>query len=225
MKSILILCFLAAALRAADVAEPMPVQLEPRHKMVFENEYVRLIDVQLQPGEVTLFHRHVIPSVVVYLTKSTNRSETWGEKAVISRDISPGESRYAPYDEKPLVHRVTNTGAGLFRVFDIELLHTPPLTVTKAANVPAAAKLQWEEKRVRAFRVALDPTHPVIFPADDCAHLVIGISGETKPKVNLAPMIDAVTLENGHHVFLPPRSAFQLSSAGAAAEAVVLELR
>jgi quercetin dioxygenase-like cupin family protein len=225
MKPILILCFLAVALRAADVTEPMPVQLEPRHKTTLENEYVRLIDVQIQPGETTLFHRHVIPSVVVYLTKSTNRSETWGEKTVVSRDISPGESRYAPYDAKPLVHRVTNTGAGLFRVFDIELLHTPPVTVAKAANLPAAAKLQWEEKRARAFRVALDPTHPVVFPADDCARLVIGISGETRPKVNMVPMIDAVTLENGHYIFLSPHAAIQLSSAGAAAEAVVLELR
>jgi hypothetical protein len=225
MKTILILCFLAVVVRGADVAEPMPVQLEPRHKTIFENEYVRLIDVQIQTGETTLFHRHVIPSVVVYLTKSTNRSETWGEKTVLTRDVSPGESRYAPYDEKPLVHRVTNTGAGLFRVFDLELLHNPPVTVTKAANLPAAAKLQWEEKRAQAFRVALEPTRPVVFPADDCAHLVIGISGETKPKVDAAPMIEAVTLENGHYVFISPHSAIQLTSAGAAAEAVVLELR
>lgn len=226
MKTVLILCFLAAVVRAADVAEPMPVQLEPRHKTELENEYIRLIDVQLQPGEVTLFHRHVIPSVVVYLTKSTNRSETWGDKTTLARDVSPGESRYAPYDEKPLVHRVTNTGTGLFRVFDIELLHNPPVTVTNAAPPPPAAKLQWAEKRVRAFRVALESTHPVVFPADECAHFVIGISGLTTPKVDGVPMIEAVTLETGHYLFVSPHAVIHLTSAGAAAaEAVVLELR
>jgi hypothetical protein len=118
-----------------------------------------------------------------------------------------------------------NTGTGLFRVFDIELLHNPPVTVTNAANPPTAAKLQWAEKRARAFRVPLEPTHAVVFPADDCAYLVIGISGATKPKVDEAPGIEAVTLATEHYVFMSPHSTIQLTSADAAAEAVVLELR
>src|SRR5438046_2065190 len=105
---------------AAD--KPVPVIEEPLHRTVFENDYVRIIDVKVQPGEITLFHMHVIPSVVVYLTRSTNRSESWPDKSIVLRDVSPGQSRYAPYDETPLTHRVTNTGSGLFRVFDIELL-------------------------------------------------------------------------------------------------------
>ena len=115
-----IVSLFALSLRAAD--DPVPVQAEPKHKTVFENAFVRVIDVQIAPREITLYHRHVLPSVVVYLTRSTNRSESWPDHEILTRDIGPGQSRYAPYDLKPLTHRVTNTGAGLFRVFDIIVL-------------------------------------------------------------------------------------------------------
>ena len=34
------------------------VEQEPQHKVVFKNDYVRIIDAQLPPGYVTLNHRH-----------------------------------------------------------------------------------------------------------------------------------------------------------------------
>ena len=31
---------------------------EPRHRPLLENEFVRVFDFQLRPGETTLYHRH-----------------------------------------------------------------------------------------------------------------------------------------------------------------------
>src|SRR5438045_2634886 len=123
MRTLLIVLasFTTLAVQAAE--KPVPVQQEPLHKVVFENNYLRIIDVQIRPGETSLYHTHEIPSVIVYLTKSTNRSESLPDKQILMRDVSPGQSRYAPYDQKPLTHRVTNTGSSLFRVFDIEVLN------------------------------------------------------------------------------------------------------
>ena len=36
----------------------IPVSIEPRHHKVFENEYVRVLDVHIVPGDTTLFHKH-----------------------------------------------------------------------------------------------------------------------------------------------------------------------
>jgi len=38
--------------------KPMPFQEEPHHHWKFENQYVRVFEVMLAPGESTLFHTH-----------------------------------------------------------------------------------------------------------------------------------------------------------------------
>src|SRR6186997_2084863 len=47
------------------------VSNEPRHKKVFENNYIRLLDVWLQPGDTSLFHIHSTPSVFLYFSGNT----------------------------------------------------------------------------------------------------------------------------------------------------------
>ncbi|MSU66859.1 MAG: hypothetical protein EXS38_12345 [Opitutus sp.] len=212
------------ALASAVAAEaPVPVVKEPRHQTTFENEYLRVIDVKIPVGDVTLYHVHDLPSVVVYLAKATNRTVTFGETTPASRSVSPGESRYVPYDEKPLTHQVTNPGPALFHVLDIELLKPAPSGTSAPGAAPAGAKLSWEEKRVRTYNVNLDSGANSAFPSNAFAHLVIGIGGTVK-----ATTAKGATrqLANGEFAFLPPQTRVQFSNAGKEkAEVVVLELK
>jgi hypothetical protein len=214
---------LAVSLPAAD--EPVPVEAEPKHKTVFENEYVRVIDVQIPPGEITLYHRHVLPSIVVYLTRSTNRSESWPDKAILTRDLSPGQSRYAPYDEKPLTHRVTNTGAGLFRVFDIELLYKPSTTVALPPLTSPHQKLHWDEKLARSATVRLEPKGKTAIPPSPGARLMVGISGALQVNSDRANPATRI-LKWSDYQFFPPQTRLDLSTTGSeGAEAVLLDLK
>src|SRR4051812_4623646 len=122
--SLLLSFFVLLPLAAAD--RPVPVVKEPYHHAVFENPYVRIIDVTIAPGVMTQYHVHDIASVVVYLTKSSNASQTWGQTDKTPRNTTPADSRYAPYDEQALTHQVTNTGNNVFHVYDIELLRPKP---------------------------------------------------------------------------------------------------
>ena len=45
------------------------VSKEPRHKKVLENKYIRLLDVNIPPGDTSLFHIHSTPSVFLHFTK------------------------------------------------------------------------------------------------------------------------------------------------------------
>jgi hypothetical protein len=209
---------------AAD-EKPVPVQADPMHKTVFENEYIRVIDVQIPPGKTTLYHTHVTPSVIVYLTQSTNRSESWPDKEILLREISPGQSRFAPYDEKPLSHRVTNTGVGLFRVFDIEFLKKPsgqpPLEKIESPHI----ETHWDEKLVRSSSLTLEPSAEVEIPAHDYASLIVAISGT----LHLRPDGTAPSkspLRWGDYQFHPARTKFAVRNTGKdKAEAVLLELK
>src|SRR4051794_28867403 len=88
-------CFILASVCTGAAEKPVPAREEPKHKVVFENNYVRIIDVQIPVGTETLYHVHDIASVMVYLTKSTNETQTYGEPTWSPRAVTPGESRYA----------------------------------------------------------------------------------------------------------------------------------
>lgn len=210
-----------SSLHAAD--KPVPVVQEPYHKVVFENDYVRMIDVQIPVRETTQYHVHQIASVVVYLTKSSNASQTWGENGTTPRLTTPGDSRYANYDEKSLTHRVTNTGANLFRVYDIELLHPP--TAKSMPEAPAqGVKPKWDQQRVRSSNLTLAPGGSADLTASDCAYLVVSISGNLTTRAAAERTAQPVKLHG--FVFHPAKSAVVLQNTGRdPAEAVVLELK
>jgi quercetin dioxygenase-like cupin family protein len=190
---------------------------------VFENSYVRVIDVQIPAGEQTLYHTHDIASVMVYLTRTTNESQTLGESAWTSRTISPGDSRYAAYDKKPLTHQVRNPGPGLFRVYDIELLHHP--LFGKAFNLTESQFLRarWQEKMVRSFTLEMVPGAHRAVPPANCACLLVQISGVLKfSSTGEIPR----ELRPGDFLFTPPKIGFLVTNAGMdPLETVVLELR
>lgn len=217
---------LFSAILASHAAEtPMPVRDEPHHKVVLENEHVRVIDVQIPAGKTTLYHVHTVPSVIVYLTKSTNSSQTWGGSATTSRSVSPGESRYAAYDEKPLAHRVTNTGTGPFRVLDIELIRTLPIAGSLRPAASLAVETRWEEVRVRSSVIKLEAGARCTVPPGISPYLLIvttGAMGTSATKGSPASR----ELHPQDFVFFPPQTGFQVTATKTEeAEAVLLELK
>ena len=45
--------------------EPIPIEQEPRHRLLFENEHVRFFDVELEPGYESRYHWHRSDGVFV----------------------------------------------------------------------------------------------------------------------------------------------------------------
>lgn len=216
-------------LRAADVSpqEPLPVTQEPFHRTVFENEIVRVIDVQIPSGKRCLYHEHKLPSVVIYLTKSTNKSQTWGEtdeSKFLVRTLNPGESRYAPYDTQPLTHRVTNTGDSLFRVFDIELLHAKPASPAAFAKLPPGTSASFEEKLGRVVKIPLDPGASCTFPAGSQSRLLVGISGALNAATEAKPSGAKELKWADYRFFAAPTPLTVTNSGKEKGEALLLEL-
>lgn len=101
--------------------EPVAVEQEPHHRVIFENQYVRVLDVVVKPGETTLFHKHSIDNVPIILTDADNRTQFAG------KDWQPTPAKaksvgFIPGAEKPYVHRINNQGSTVFHVIDVEIL-------------------------------------------------------------------------------------------------------
>jgi hypothetical protein len=97
------------------------VEQEPHHRVIFENQYVRVLDVVVKPGETTLFHKHSIDNIPIILTDADNRTQFAG------KDWAPTPAKaksvgFIPGAGKPYVHRINNQGTTVFHVIDVEVL-------------------------------------------------------------------------------------------------------
>jgi hypothetical protein len=101
--------------------DPVPVEQEPHHRVVFENQYVRVLDVVVGPGETTLFHRHSIDNVPIILTDADNKTQfadkDWAPTPAKAKSVG-----FIPGEAKPYVHRISNQGKTAYHVIDVEIL-------------------------------------------------------------------------------------------------------
>jgi quercetin dioxygenase-like cupin family protein len=111
------LVFLASA-ALAQQQQPVEITSEPRHHLVFENEYVRVFDVTVAPRDTTLVHRHNHDYLFVTLGDSDVVSARPGEKPV-SLVLKDGEVRFTPGN---FAHAAINNSDRPFHNITIELL-------------------------------------------------------------------------------------------------------
>jgi len=52
-----------AAAPVLPAQSPVPIEKEPRHRLKFENQFVRVFDVLIPPGDDSLFHIHIYDGV------------------------------------------------------------------------------------------------------------------------------------------------------------------
>ena len=120
----------SVGLVSAQDPPPVPLAGEPRHHVVFESATTRIHDIQIPPGDTTLFHTHDTAILYVPIARSTNRSQVLGAEwsggaaaapaaAPVASDRPQRVNSVTTYVEKPFTHRVNNIGTTLFRLIGI----------------------------------------------------------------------------------------------------------
>jgi hypothetical protein len=205
----------------SGVRAQVPVQDEPRHKVVLKNEYLRLLDGRIPANDTTLMHIHAANSVVVFLSKSKFGIQNVGEKPVIA-EVSPGEAVYRAYGDKPVNHKVWDESATMFHFWVAELAKQHLGSNACSALSSTGADLQWQEKLVSAYRLRIDRGNHINLPKSNCAYLLMAISG-----VTLVGLPGSVrSLHVGNFFFFPPLSEIQINSGSQdTAACVLLEIK
>tara|TARA_R110001592_G_scaffold328140_1_gene609558 strand:- start:506 stop:1195 length:690 start_codon:yes stop_codon:yes gene_type:complete len=103
-------------------SEFVEVYEEPRHKLVFENTDFKVLDIQIEPNDTTLFHRHRKPMFYVSLGWQRSSAQSlnmdWSEPT--KKGMLNGETVLdSSYLEQNLIHRVTNVGTEPSRLIGI----------------------------------------------------------------------------------------------------------
>ncbi len=150
---LLLLLIVQASLCSAQAV--VPVKDEPRHHNVFENSFVRVLDVRINPGDTSLFHKHATPSVFVVLHPVKTGSEVKVEEqratALASRDPS---ITFEGFYKSPRIHRVWNEDTSQFHVMDIEILSKGGHAVSTPIQ-QEGFKILFDEQPVRGYRLTL----------------------------------------------------------------------
>src|SRR5580765_2159676 len=169
---------LLLSLLVGKLIAQVPVDKEPFHKVVLENEYFRLIDGRVPALDTTWMHIHAANSVVVFLSKTKFGIQNAGEKPVVT-EVSPGDVVYRAYGDNPVNHKVWDQSRSLFHFWVVELVKQHLGGDTCATLSLTAAKLQWQKKLVGAYQLRIEKGEPIYLSRSNCAYLVMNISGVT----------------------------------------------
>ncbi len=105
----------------ASLKEPVPVEMEPHHHVVLQNQFVRVLDVLFPPGDPALFHTHSNDNVSVELSGDKTKSQLTGGKWSAPNDVVPGQVAFHKAKGQPYTHRVGSAGTQAFHVIDVEI--------------------------------------------------------------------------------------------------------
>ena len=101
--------------------EPVPVEMEPHHHVVLQNQYVRVLDVLFPPGDPSLFHTHSNNNVSIALSGDKTHAQLMGGDWGAPTAVVPGQVAFHKAQSQPYTHRVGSAGAQPFHVIDVEI--------------------------------------------------------------------------------------------------------
>ncbi|MGH9202361.1 MAG: hypothetical protein ACRD2A_14125 [Vicinamibacterales bacterium] len=163
---------LAAGAGTQPTEKIVPVHEEPRHRLVFDSPGTRILDVNVPPGDTTLFHTHRDPILYVNMSAAQTRSQTLGgewsggdaaqgpsAKPQPAPSPAPRPGRMTSstsYAKQPLTHRVHNFGQTLFRLIGITNSSTGDESTTPSVGFDATPEISnpW----FRGYRWTIDAT-------------------------------------------------------------------
>jgi hypothetical protein len=175
-----ILCMLwAVQLSAEERAQPqvVPIDKEPRHRLAFQNESVRIFDTRVPAGDTTLYHQHVHDSVYVLISGTDNLVNQLLGEPPQRIAAKPGDVFFGAHSTAPRVHRFSNLSADEHQVLDIEIIVETKLGSTPFAILPQGYQSVLENSRVRVSRIGQRPGEAIAGDASSATARVLVVLG------------------------------------------------
>ena len=208
----------------------VPVHEEPRHRVVYDTRGTRILDIQIPPGDTTLFHTHSDPILYVTMSTSRTRSQNLGAEwsapatgeaaaqAAITPTTPPGRMMSTTsYADKPQTHRVNNIGASLFRL--IGVTNSSAGDASEEASAGFDRKPEISNRWFRGYRHMLNDTAAEHRHANPVA--IVVVSGTA----SVGNGADQKTLQPGAFAFIEANGRHTLRALAPDAQVVEVEVR
>src|SRR5438552_4975693 len=90
---------------------PVSLMQEPHHKLLTYQRNMRVFEVTVSPGEMTLDHGHDHDTATVVLGPARTRTRIVGQDWTAPRDRALGATEFNMYTGAAIVHRIENVGS------------------------------------------------------------------------------------------------------------------
>lgn len=206
------LILIASLCNSIFALSQVQVRDEPRHHNVFENEFVRILDVHLGPKDTTLYHLHNTPSVFIIFTNTNVGSQLMGGQPQKGANVN-GEVSYDSL-ATPRIHRVWNEDTSWFHVMDVELKSKLQKGNTPVLQNPSL-QLLFNEQQVNGYSAELKPGNSLQLPGSSSGYLIVS-KGESIVDYKINGIADHRTLKPGHYIWVAPGKNFSVQGSNAA---------
>jgi hypothetical protein len=164
-------------LTSAALAAQVPVTEEPRHRVTFANAQLRILDVNIPPGDTSLDHRHDFDIVTVSMNDGPEtRTQTGNGPWNVRPARALAHAAVTEYTGRASAHRVRNAGQVAYRLFTVENLKPGAWSTAPAVSAPATT-LSAESRAFRVYDVRLGRDTPQTTHTHSVPTLVVLIAG------------------------------------------------
>lgn len=160
--------------QTATAPRVVPVGEEPRHHVRFENKYVRVIEAIFPAGDTTLFHTHSRDNVPIAIEPATLRTTLLGSSASTDSTVERGRTTWAA---ATYTHEIKNLGQGKVHYIDAEIIAPSGMQSEPTLNGVPGHTLIFENEKVRAYRVILQPGQSTGLHKHGLSFLNVSVSG------------------------------------------------
>ena len=117
-------CVLVVAACTVAFAQTVPVSKEPHHRIVYEDANLRVLDVNIAPGGMTLEHSHDLDIATVSIGPADARIRPAGADWGSPRRRPLGHTNTADYVGMPGSHTIENVSSDHYRLLAVENTRT-----------------------------------------------------------------------------------------------------
>lgn len=189
------------------------VRYEPRHHNIFENEFIRILDVHLGPKDTTMYHLHNTPSVFIVLADCKVSSQLFGGQPKPGANVTGTISYDSMNTER--IHRVWNEDTSWFHVMDVELTGKNKKTKPEILHDPQL-KLLFNEQQANGYSFELSDRYDLQLPPSLNGYLLVSLTGSVVD-LGTGNKIQQRWLKAGHYEWIAPGINASITLNGGAA--------
>ncbi|MDP1929876.1 MAG: hypothetical protein Q8L60_00280 [Gammaproteobacteria bacterium] len=199
------------AQEAATIGDPnrvVNILQEPRHRLMHQDGDIKVLDVQINPGDMTLQHTH--DAAIMYTFISSGSGPSGGRL-----------SSNTDYVTENFTHQVSNEGPGLFRIIALTNYGPPMAALNTDRPTGLTGEPEIENLWFRAYRVTLQPGESTAMQMHHNPSIVVQV-GEGLTHVTREDGITAELTAMGSWAWRNAHSTYQVRNAGTTPVEVVI---
>jgi hypothetical protein len=197
--------------KQAAVGDPnriVKILQEPRHRQIYRDGNIYVLDIQINPGDMTLQHTHDAAILYNFISSGTGPA---GGRVTSNTD----------YVTKNFTHQVSNEGPGLFRIIALTNYGPPIADLKSDRPTGLSADPQIENPWLRAYSITLEPGKATEQQLHYNPSLIV-LVGEGKVHVTRQDGITAELDTMGDSAWRDAHSTYQVRNLGTAPVKIVI---